>query len=162
MNINKMKKGYHEAHKRIRELEAKLEAADVDKANAVAEVQAKLDELTDWHAVATNESTNREFMIKMLEKDIAELNAEHSDAMARVEHMNSVQVETFAQANRELHAKLAEQAPTLEAAQTTIRDLQALLDKVRDKMSRKEQEKERAMLNRAALAGVIPEVNRGR
>ena len=137
--------------RRIRELEAQLALATQDKNRAVDATAAfwrkRVDEV-DQQLVET-----RERLVAAQE--------EHAILHTRLDQ------EVFV--NKELVTRLAENETQMSALQPQLllleqqkTDLERLCDKVRDRMRRKEQEEERAILNRKAIASVVPQYNRVR
>lgn len=142
MNINKLNKKYKREVGERKALEEQVERFEGDKARAVAEavapLQAEIDSLRE-----------------LLEERSNSLTREIADKQALAEAKVVVEGE-----RDEWRRQAQEAAPAVREAEAKVTDLTTLLDKVRDRMKRKELDTERAVLNRKALVGAVPGLRR--
>lgn len=142
MNINKLNKKYKKTVGERKALEEQVAQYEGEKARAVAEAVAPL--------AAEIES-------------LRELLKERSDCLERevTEKQALAEAKVMVEGERDEWRRQAEEAaPSVQVAEEKVVALTALLDKVRDRMKRKDLEQEQAILNRKALVGAVPGLRR--
>jgi chromosome segregation ATPase len=166
--------------RRIKDLEAHLAAMNDEKHRAVdataAFWQKRVEELKSQHASALAEQeatleadrqlvvgevralTGRAVAAKEAHADVTKALTEARDHVSLL----AVEKQRLEEQLAAALGRMADVEPRIALLEQQRTDLERLCDKVRDRMRRKELEEERAILNRKALAGAVPQRNWGR
>lgn len=165
MDINKLRKEHQKHVRRIEDLEQQVAQAEHAKALAVEEAvrsrAMKIDQLIEENKKLNERWLNHSNELSM---EVLAQKKVNEDLLATIRELQgSVKVLTERLGAEEmkvidLKTELANVTPSLELKDQQIADLTALLAKVQDRMKRKEQEEQAAILNRKAVTfqGVSP------
>jgi chromosome segregation ATPase len=155
MNHTKAVRERHKAARRIAELEQLLANAEARiRAECRGEIEAIQSNLADVAAQLLVEREHHAETAALLRKERADRRAQAERHQAALD-VKEAQLAALRSDRDRWQSEADAARPAVDEAQRSVRDLQKLLDKVRDRMSRKERETEQAILNRKALAKAL-------
>lgn len=169
------RKEHGKLHARVEQLERELGESAQQNAAArdalrteLATAKADVVRLTEQVVAGDLALTEREKALaaanerlNLLRDTITKLTTRVDEQRRQLETFR-LDVEVLAAARDAWKEKAESAAPAVAAAEAKVAELVALLDKVNDRMRRKEREEAAAILNRKALAAAAPSVDRRR
>lgn len=159
-DIAKFKREYKRIHDENKELRDRLASFEPQKAADIrAAVQMGTRPLHDQLAAQKVIILGHEQNLRDKDARIEKLNVDKRELAAELDAAKQLALTLEADRDR-WKEQYDTQLPIVLTAENKARDLQALLDKHRERMNRKELEAERAILNRKVIAGAAPGINR--